>query len=540
MSRPAPVIVVGSDDLALRTIISLVEHYHVPVTAVVTGGRSSEEITLVPGVRVLRADRVDDEVLSRAGVAEAGAIALLERDDAVNLQAALVAQDLHPAVRTVIRTFNLALASRVSVLLNDAVALSDSDIAASAWVEAALGALDLEPVRIGATELWVEWRTDVPPEAIVTGLGKADGGLLGRDKDADIVLTRYAGPLEAARLARRRAVTGGRPPRFIRIRRPYLYMLGGLVLFFVVASVLLASLEGQSLGDAFLSSLLALVGQESIDINESSAALVVRIILAVISVAFVPAIAAAVVDVVVSARLASASGMRRSMQYHIVLVGLGNLGTRVMRRMVSLGFTVVGVERDEQSRGAGAARELNVPVVIGDAAQPQVLVRAQTAAARIVVLTIPDDFTNLEIALTAQDHGSGPRLVMRLRDGDFADRLYRAFGLRVSRNAERIAAAAFAHALVCHEPVIRVMALGRRVLLFATVLVEADSPLSGVLLSSVNAAGLVKVLGVQSADTDTALLQPPDRRIEAGLRIIVVATQAGLADLLGRARSLYA
>ena len=67
------------------------------------------ELTELRGVRVIRADRLDERTFRAAGLAGADALALVMPDDVVNLHAALCAQAVEPDLRLVIRMFNSGL-----------------------------------------------------------------------------------------------------------------------------------------------------------------------------------------------------------------------------------------------------------------------------------------------------------------------------------------------------------------------------------------------------------------------------------------------
>ena len=82
------------------------------------------KIAAIPRVRVVESDRLDPEAFIRAGIQTASAIGLLDQNDASNVDAALIAQELNPELRVVIRMFNVTLGERIAKLLNDCVVLS--------------------------------------------------------------------------------------------------------------------------------------------------------------------------------------------------------------------------------------------------------------------------------------------------------------------------------------------------------------------------------------------------------------------------------
>ena len=76
-----------------------------------------------------------------------------------------------------------------------------------------------------------------------------------------------------------------------------------------------------------------------------------------------------VADVLLSRRFVMAGGRPRvrHLRNHIVVVGLSALGIRVVTDLVAAGYDVAVIERDEENQFLAAVRELDVPVIFGDA-----------------------------------------------------------------------------------------------------------------------------------------------------------------------------
>ena len=95
-------------------------------------GSSATDVDVVIG------DHRRERVLREAGVLEASSLVLTRDDDLGNLHAALLARELNPALRLVIRVFDAQIAERLPDLIDNAVALSSSALAAPGFVAAAL------------------------------------------------------------------------------------------------------------------------------------------------------------------------------------------------------------------------------------------------------------------------------------------------------------------------------------------------------------------------------------------------------------------
>jgi Trk K+ transport system NAD-binding subunit len=220
---------------------------------------------------------------------------------------------------------------------------------------------------------------------------------------------------------------------------------------------------------------------------------------------------------------------------HVVVVGLGNAGTRVTALFRELGVPVVGIERDADARGITAARGLDVPAVVGDRPIDDALRRAQIGRARAVVAVTGDDVTNLEAALEARAINPEVRVVVRLFDDDFASHVYKEFGNTASRSVSYLAAPAFAAAMMGRE-VLGTLSVYRKVLLIAEVGVEPGSELAGQEQRDLDEPGLTRVLAVRRAGSTAFDWSGADRGrvLQEGDRLILAATRAGFGGLAGR------
>jgi len=158
-----------------------------------------------------------------------------------------------------------------------------------------------------------------------------------------------------------------------------------------------------------------------------------------------------------------------------------------------------------------------------------------TCQALVVVST--DDGANLRAALNARSFDADLRVVLRLFDGDFAERIQQAFGIGISRSVSYLAAPAFAAALL-DRAVIATIPVGRHALLVTEVPVGAGSPLDGRPLAAVARPGEVRLLAHSRAGQRTDWSADPRMVIQAGDRLTVVARRAGLTALLRETTSI--
>lgn len=560
-ARPSRrLIVCGDDPLAHRLIEELVARYPVEVTAVLPSVKrhhGPQIAALVGKDRIVQSDRLDEDTLRSAGIATADAIAFIKQDDVGNIHAALLAQELNPKIRMVVRMFNTKLGRGIKRLFPDCRVLSDARMATPAFVSAALGEVAPVHLRVAGRTLHVAHRAEVQRKDVLCGLAVTEGEGEGEDTEllpeddarADLVLAVARGEqvatvveatAEYGDLRRRVERTRRRreaPTRLLRtfLNRRLRVAALSLVGLLVVGTGVLALVKHISWPNAAYLTILTALGGANADLAAKPAEKITQTVLTVVSIALIPVITAAVVEAVVNARLAFALGrLETPISDHVIVVGLGNVGTRVMHDLVDLGVPVVAVDKSETARGVQGARSRGIPLIIGDASQADVLAAASIATCRALVVVSTDDVTNLETALQARDVSPDLRLVLRLFDGDFANRVQHAFGITISRSVSYLAAPAFAAALLERE-VIGTIPVNRKVLLLAEAPIAAGSALDGGPLSQAQAAGGVRVLAITVDEGRTTIWAPPAEYVPAaGDLLTVVATRRGLGQLLSK------
>jgi voltage-gated potassium channel Kch len=88
---------------------------------------------------------------------------------------------------------------------------------------------------------------------------------------------------------------------------------------------------------------------------------------------------------------------------HVVICGLGRKGVLLAAAFRGRGLAVVVIDQDRDNPLLSACRELNIFVLIGDAASPEILRRAGVARAQILLAVSGDDPVNAEIAIHARN-----------------------------------------------------------------------------------------------------------------------------------------
>ena len=523
-------IVCGDGPLSYRITDELTSRYGEHVTVILPDRRQHHgpQISALPRVRALEYPELSSQAFTDADVQSARALAVLWQDDVGNLHAGLRAQELNPGLRLVLAIFNRRLGEHIRMLFPDCTVLSGTAMSAPAFVAAALGEPAPSHVRVQRRTLYLARPDDVAASAVVCGLAEEEAG--------PRLLPPGAGPADLVL-----AVADGTPRNPLARRRNPALVLAGMLrrlaggkFGLVFATLLAVALAGfvllktrYAIMDALYLTVMDMTGSAFTSSADTAPEKVAQVLLTVDGMALIPVITA----IVVGARLTgSVRRGPRPTSDHVIVVGLGNVGSAVTGQLHDLGFDVVCVDNNPNAPGIPLARQLGLPVVIGDAFREETLRAAHLDTCLALVSVTSLDVVNLETALTARALRDDLRIVLRLTDDDQAERLEKTTGNMISRSVPYLAAPAFATAMLEHQ-VLRTIAVGRHVLLIADVRVE--NGLTGRFISDTEQDGQARVLALQATGA-AALDWSPHRGylLAAGDRLVVLATRRGLRRFL--------
>ena len=531
-------VICGDDKLAYRVAQELTTRYRERVTVILASKRRNHgpDLDRLPGVRVIEREELTSQAFADAQITSARALALLRQDDVGNFHAALRARELNPDIRLVLAVFSPGLGDQVRAYFPDCAVLVGPAMSAPSFAAAALGEPAPSHVRVSGRTLYVARREDADPNQVLCGLAASSTSsaprLLPRDEqNADLVLA-VADGTPRDPLARRRnplqAAAG-------MLRGLVWHRLGlgfaGLFAVLVAGFVLLVAGAGYRWDNALYLTVLDTAGAALTNPALGGSEKVAQFILTFDGMVFVPFATA----VIVGARLTgSIRENRPSASGHVIVVGLGRVGMRVVGQLHDLGIRVVGIDRDPEAAGVAFTRRLGVHVVVGEIHREETLRAANLKSSIALVSVTSSDEVNLEAALHARALRADLRVVLRLYDDDLAERVQKMIGNTVSRSVSYLAAPAFAAAMLEHQ-VLRTIPVGRHVLLIADVQVQAETDLAGRLVGEAERPGETHVLAVRRTGTDlfnwsldrTYRLVPQDR-------LLVLATRAGLGETLAR------
>jgi Trk K+ transport system NAD-binding subunit len=215
---------------------------------------------------------------------------------------------------------------------------------------------------------------------------------------------------------------------------------------------------------------------------------------------------------------------------HVVVCGLGRLGIRVLEELQSAGTSVLGIEKDENGRFLPHARQLGVPILVGDMKDDEVLVQAGIRYARAIVIATNDDMGNLEVALDSRRLNPQIRVVMGLFDQSIAAKIANAFLVDVAFSASTLAA-----------PMVAAMSLGTKALsssliagiphVSAEFRVEGGSALEGKRVEEIEHGYCCKILARTPMHGPIQLPAESKTMVEAGDLLVVHTPSSQMATL---------
>jgi Trk K+ transport system NAD-binding subunit len=384
--------------------------------------------------------------------------------------------------------------------------------------------------------------------------GNGEGGPLLLPSDAEVAraadrstmvlekVTRDGPPVPVPRL------TAGALPLGSLFSRQLLWLLGGFVGALVALAVVSWLVTGEPPIHAAYLALLDLFAIDNPAIGEPASRKIIQLLAGLIGLLLLPLLVAAALDAMGTFR--DATTLRRpprGISGHVVLLGLGKIGARVLTRLRELDIPVVCVERDPKARGVALARSLRVPTVIGDITEEGVLESAHIRRSHALLALTSSDSTNLEAVLYARGCKPDVNAVMRLHDDQFALAVYRTLrdshpqAMTRSRSVSAMAAPAFAAAMMGRQ-IMGAIPIERKVLLFVAVEVRGHPQLEGRTVGEAFRPGAWRVLALdptgpgESEGSEPSLIWDPHGGyvLQAQDRVVLVATRQGLGELLGR------
>jgi voltage-gated potassium channel Kch len=405
-------------------------------------------------------------------------ILALSPDDHLNLHAALLARDLNPRIRIVLRQFNRTLAHKIEQNLSNCSVLSLAWHSAATYAAAAIdpscfrglqfpepdGPLTGFATRIaedhgidgdsvahaervlGARIIAIDGATDFGHEALLAG--GAELVVYG-----EIATLQATAPLRSgarAKLEVRRRLQSllhhrghGRP----RLN-PILARLAWVTLVvFLTGTWYFHTVFGGAWLDAvyFVVATMTTTGYGDLTPDRSKPIeILVAMLLMLSGITLTGLFIAFGASLLTRVHWVALQGLRPvHRRGHIVICGAGSIGSAVIDLLLTLGKRLVVVELNPDSTIVERAREQHFDLLTGDASRDTTLDLCNLAAAHSLIALTNVDTLNLEIALGARSRNPTMPIVLRIAEASFAESIARHFEFETTFSAAALAAPAF-------------------------------------------------------------------------------------------------
>ena len=575
------VIVCGLHGVGLRTVEQL---HRSGVRVVVVDDVPDPRLAQIVegwGVTLIRRSARIGDGLVGAGLDRAQAVICVESDELATLEIAMRVREARPYVRLVVLLANPSVGRALERVLGTGIILDPAALAAPSFVEVCLRRpshqVDLGGVRFAVAELAVAedetaghtFRSrfgHLAPVAVVPADGSGIVSCPGRDHPVDVGdrVTVMATPAEFDRAGIELVEAPGTAwttvplrerarRRLSALRQSHAWGLVvasvGVLVLLVVASVVIRLgyvVPGRRNHLDLIHSVyftvetVATVGYGDYTFSAQPLWFVVfGILLILLGVTLVSTSFALFTNFLVSRRIEQSLGRGKvpGMTGHVVVVGLGAVGIRVVEGLLAEGRKVVVVERDAGNRYLDRARALDVPVVIADATQRQTHASINLGEAAAVAILTSADLTNIETGLAVRE-SLGERwdvvpVVLRVFDRDLARMMEQNFGFRYVRSTSALAAPWFVGAALGLD-VLETFFVDQQPFLVGRLTIASGGGLQGLAMQDLSAR--TRVVAIRRSDSGGVLEHPPRRgtRFQGGDEAYLLGPYDELLDVLRR------
>jgi Trk K+ transport system NAD-binding subunit len=525
-----------------------------------------------------------DADLADAGIAQALAVVCAGNDDASSLEIALLARKANPHVRVVARLGNDVLREALGDDNGPSAILNVAELAAPSVVKACL-AETVHPFEAAGVQFIVSGseaphdatlRTlygELIPVAVIHGDNSPTPGetQICPRRDQNVYAGDWTVMIGTADEVAAQGIEVSRSRRTqsrqsLRLRRavdtvrtvlndfnPAFYYVLAAVLALTVVSTVVLRFGHQNPRMSWIDALYFTVETVSTTgygdfafVTQPTWLRVFAIMLMFGGTTTVALLVSFIADVLLSRRfLLTAARARTSvLQNHVVVVGLSELGIRVVADLTAAGHEVTVIERDEENRFLATANKLNVPVVFGDATLSQTLEAARVDRARAVAVLTQNDMVNIESGIVlAQMLGRrlGPThrkpkvpLVLQVFDRALGFALAQRFGFVNTRSTVELAAPWFVGAAIGLQ-VLGTFSVGQRSFVVGGMRVTPGGDLDGTPLHALS--DQTRVIAITGRDGPARLHPPGDTRLTAGDTLYLVGPYRELLNTLCKGQS---
>jgi len=218
---------------------------------------------------------------------------------------------------------------------------------------------------------------------------------------------------------------------------------------------------------------------------------------------------------------------------HVIVIGIGHVGMRIVRTLIQMGFEVIAVDNSLEKELDNDLREIGVPLIAGDARNVHILEKANLKYATATIIATSDDHVNLEVTMRVRDMQPDIRLVTRMWDQRLAQQIERFFSVEVL-SASDLAAPAFAGAAVGAEITQNLHIAGMEYSMIRLI-VRKDSFMDGLTVGVIQEDEHVDIVLLHNNDDGVPNVHPAGEEIvRAGDTIVLFARHERITEIVAR------
>ena len=218
---------------------------------------------------------------------------------------------------------------------------------------------------------------------------------------------------------------------------------------------------------------------------------------------------------------------------HIIVVGIGHTGMRIVRELTQMGFEVVAVDMEIDKEAHERLHQRDVPLIAGDARNEHVLELAKLERASAAIVCTSNDYTNLEVTMRIRDMNPQVRIVARMWDDRLAQQIENFFNVEVL-SASDLAAPAFAGAAVGAEITQNLHIAGREYSMIR-IIVRRGSFMDGATVDGIQENEGVDIVLLHRENGGVPDVHPDGQVIvRGGDTIVLFAHHDRITEILGR------
>lgn len=574
-------LVCGLGSLGQQCVVALKE-FGVAIVAIETMPPQSWEIPDLPNLldELIIGDCRQESILEQAKIRQCRGVLLVTSSERINIEAAFAARLLNPNTRLVVRSAKANLNELLSNHLGNFVAFEPTELPVTAFALATLetdtlGFFSLEGQQMKVVKHQVQLGERWCNQHLAHELNSRTRRLVSHTSNSSSVPQSFhqwepEAPVQAGDTlvylelqeklvdgSDRSATPRKRKSRFwqeiiqslvgrnlrqklndfwestAQSQTERVAIVSGIIIYILlIIGTVLYSLNSSpyiSLRDAFNTTIVLLLGgydnlfgQLPLQLNLPWWLHIFSFSLTVAGTVFVGILYAVLTEKVLSSRFQfSKPRPAVPQQDHVVVIGLGRVGQRVVKLLQDFKQPVVGL--NNTALDANILPDL--PMIVGDFTAS--LKKAHLATAKSVLVATDDEMLNMEVGLMA--HAANPTggLVIRTFEQGLSNNLAQMLPDAQVLCAYALAAEAFA-AAAFGENIASLFRLNNQTILVTEYYIESDDTLYNLLLAEVAYGyGVVPVL-YQKEQESPKFMPSDDIRLAVGDRLVVLATSNGL------------